>query len=76
MKVIAHEAAGVHLPTCPLARFGQRRQKSAPALIVLEDDLAPVASVHRVINRSGILDAHLPGHGSKLTGLRLRRQRI
>jgi hypothetical protein len=33
----------------------------------VKDRLAPVATVHHMINRAGILDPQLPGHFSRST---------
>jgi hypothetical protein len=35
---------------------------SFPVLVILEDGFLRVATVHDVVDRSGILDARLPGH--------------
>ena len=46
MKVIPHEAIGVHLPTGLFAGFGKRLQEAAPVNVIQEDNLAPVATIH------------------------------
>ena len=67
VKVIAHEAIRMHLPTSLLTRLRERLQQPLLVLVILEDGLPPVAPVHHVINRPRILDAQLPSHAPTLT---------
>src|ERR1039457_6989774 len=66
VKVVAHEAIRVHLPTGLLARLRERLQQPLPVLVILEDGLPPVAPIHHVIDRPRILDAQLPSHAPRL----------
>ena len=33
-----------------------------PVKVILNNRLAPVATIHHMINRAGVFDAQLPGH--------------
>src|SRR5437016_3537468 len=77
MKVIPHEAIGMHLPTGLFAGFGKRLQEAAPVNVIQEDNLAPVATIHEVINRPRVLDSELASHDCQNGGaLRLRQQSV
>ncbi len=41
-------------------------EKPLPVLVVLENGLSLVPTVHQVINRAGILDAQLAQHGQRV----------
>lgn len=57
MKMISHEASGMELPACLVARLAQGGEEAPAILIVLEDRFAPVAAIHAVIHGIGKLDA-------------------
>ncbi len=57
----------MHLPLRLLAGLGQRCQQSLPILIIPEDRLLPVATVHHVVDRPGVLDAQFSGHAFRVT---------
>ena len=63
MEMIPHQAPGVHLPIGLDAGFAQGFEEPFPIRVVLEDRFAPVAPIHRVIDRAGIFDTPLPSHG-------------
>jgi hypothetical protein len=65
MKVIFHQAIGMHLPAGLLARLAERFKKPLTVLIIGEDRLPPVASIHHMIDCTGILNAQLAGHEQK-----------
>ena len=45
MKMIGHQAPGMHLPTGLGARFAQGGEKALPADSVVEDGFAPVPAI-------------------------------
>jgi hypothetical protein len=71
VKVVAHQAIRMHLPTGLLTDLSQRLQQSLPVLVVLEDGLPPVASIHHMIDCPRILNAHLSSHVPRLLLLSL-----
>jgi hypothetical protein len=57
MKMVAHQAIRVDLPTCLRTRLAQRLEKEPPILIILTNVFPPVPAVQHVIDRSRILEA-------------------
>ena len=66
VEMIFHQAVGVHLPAGFLAGLSQRFEEILSIHIIYENVLAPVAPIHDVVNRAGILDSHRAWHGRKL----------
>jgi hypothetical protein len=64
MKMTAHQTVSVHLPASLLAYRFKCFQEPFPVQIVAKDFLAPITSVHQVINGSFVLDMQLPRHAS------------
>ena len=64
--MIAHQTVGLDLPPGLLTSLPQRRQEPRPILLILEDRLALVTTVHHVVNGPGILTAQSPPHGQPL----------
>ena len=62
MKVIAHQAIGMHLPAGLFASLAQRLQESVAVLVVRENRLAAIAPVQDVVHGPGIRDAQLASH--------------
>ncbi len=62
MKMIVHQTPRVNLPVSFLARLGQGVQEQQPIFIVVKDRLAPVPSIHHVINRPRILHSKFLRH--------------
>jgi hypothetical protein len=62
MEVVAHQAKRMHLPPRFLAGLAQRFQKTLAVPVISEDRLLPVAPVHDVVDRAGILDAQFSRH--------------
>jgi hypothetical protein len=62
MKMIPHQAIGMHLPAGFRARFGNGLEKVLAVHIVEEYVFSAVAPAHDVIDRAGILKSHFPGH--------------
>jgi hypothetical protein len=60
----------MHLPGHLGAGFPQRGDETLAVKVIVKDWLAPVATIHHMINRTGILDPQLPGHE---TGLNISR---
>jgi hypothetical protein len=54
MKVIGHQAIGVHLPLRLAAGLAQRGKKLLVILIVCKDCLAVVTAIHDMVNRIGL----------------------
>ncbi len=67
MKVIAHQATGVHLPARFLARLAQRLQRIVPVHIIQKALLAAVAPAHDMIHGSGVYKPQLPWHETTTT---------
>jgi hypothetical protein len=63
MKVIAHQAIGMHLPAGLFASLAQSLQESVPVLVVSENRLAAITAIHDMVHCPGILDAQLASHG-------------
>ena len=57
VKMIAHQAVRMHLPAGLLTGLAQRFQQPLPVRVVGEDGFPPVAAIHHMVNRSGVLDA-------------------
>lgn len=64
--MIGHEDIGVNLPAGLGARLGKGFDKALAVRIVEEDRLAPVAAIHDVVDRTGILDSQLAGHDARM----------
>jgi hypothetical protein len=60
--MIQHQAVRMDLPTGLRTGLAQGQQKMLTVLVILEDALTPVASVHHVINRATILHSQLSTH--------------
>ncbi len=67
MKMIQHETIGVNLPAGLGANFAQRGKEPFSVGVVVENRLAVVATIHHMINRTGIFQPQLPGHDDGLT---------
>ena len=65
VKVVGHKAKAMDLPKCFFAAFLQCGQKPFAVLVVIEDALSMVATIHEVVNRPRILDAQLARHGAE-----------
>jgi len=48
------------------ARLAQRLDETLPILVIVEDRFAPVAAIHDVVDRSGILDSQLARHAGRM----------
>ena len=57
MKMIQHQAIRMHLPARLGAGLVQGGHEPLAVKVIVEDRLAPVATVHHMINRSGVFDA-------------------
>ena len=65
MKVIVHQAIGLHLPTGLAARLSQSLKKALAVAVILKEGFASIPAIHHMINRSGILDSKFSGHSSE-----------
>jgi hypothetical protein len=63
VKVIAHQAIGMNLPIGFLTRLSQSLEQEFSVLIIAENVLPVIPSIHDVINRPLVLNSKLPGHG-------------
>src|SRR5437879_5460341 len=52
MEVVSHEAKRLHLPTGLLAGLIQSLQKTPPIVVIIENLLAPVSTIHQMVNRA------------------------
>src|SRR5437016_5297080 len=66
MKMIIHEAIGMHLPIGFSASFGKSAQEPHPICVIQENGFPPVATIHYVINSTRVLNPKLAGHGSEI----------
>ena len=66
MKMIGHQAEGMHLPARFQARLPQRLQEQAPILVGAENGLPPVTAIHHMINRPGIFEPQFSSHAATL----------
>ena len=66
MKMIRHQDVGVNLTTRPGARLAQRLDETLAIRVIHKDLLTPVAAIHEMVDRAGILDSQLAGHYSVL----------
>ena len=62
VKVIGHQAEAMYLPAGLVTALTQRLQKPLPVLIILEDSLTAVATVHDVIDGTRIFHSQLARH--------------
>src|SRR3974390_669600 len=62
VKVVVHQAERVDLPIGLLAGLPERLQKQEPVLVVVKNWLAPVATVHDVVDRPGVLHSEFASH--------------
>ena len=67
MKMVAHQAKGMHLEAGFLTGFRQGLEIILPVYIIQADVLPPVAPAHDVVNSPTIFNSHLARHGSKDT---------
>ena len=74
MKMIVHQAIGMHLPAGLGAALAQGFQKKLAVLVILENRLPPISPVHDVINRAGILHSEFARHANDPYGGRDERQ--
>ena len=66
MKMIFHEAIGMHLPGSFGAGLREGFEETPAVEVVLEDGFAAVAAAHDVVNGAGVLDAKFAGHAGRL----------
>ena len=57
------------LPAGLLTRLSEREEKLLAVEVVLEDGFAMIAAIHHMVDRSGIFEAQLTGHGFGLPPL-------
>jgi hypothetical protein len=58
MKMISHQAEGLHLPTGFEASLTQCGEKLLAVLSVAEDGLAPISAIQDVVNGSRIFHSN------------------
>jgi len=66
VKMIAHQAIGMHLPARLLASLGEGLQEPLSILVVGKNRVPAIATIHNVIDRAGVLDAQLASHGCSI----------
>ena len=62
MKMIAHQAIGMHLPAGLRAGLAEYLEETVSVGVVAKDWLSPVASVHEMIKGAFVFDSDLAGH--------------
>src|SRR5579862_5526818 len=62
VKVIAHETIRMNLPIGFFARLLQRFEEEFSVVIIVENVLPVIPSVHDMIDCSFVLNSKLPGH--------------
>jgi hypothetical protein len=62
MKVIAHQAIGVHLPASLFGSLAEGGQKLPAVLIVRKNRFAPVTAIHQMVYCPRVLDAQFASH--------------
>ena len=62
MKMVGHQAETMHLPIGLGAGLSQGAQEQLTVLGVAKDNLAMIATVHRMVNCSRVLDTQLASH--------------
>ena len=63
VEMVSHQAVRMHLPLGLGASLTQRGEELLAVVVVLEDILTLVPTVHDVIHGPGILNAQLARHG-------------
>ena len=74
VKMVAHEAIGMHLPAGLQAGFSECLEEILAVNIVEIDVFAPIAAAQHVVNGTGILDPDLTWHGRRMMGDGARKQ--
>jgi len=54
------------LPACFLTSLAQGFEKSGAVLVIHENGFPPVAPIHDVVNRTGILDSQFARHDQQI----------
>jgi hypothetical protein len=62
MKMITHQAIGVHLPIGLSARLPERLEEGLAILVIQENGFPPIPSVYDMVNRSFIFNSQLARH--------------
>ena len=68
MKVVRHQAKGMHLPARFLAHLTQCVEKTAAILVIMKNSLTMIPSIHEMIHRTGVLDSEFSSHGQRVKG--------
>jgi len=66
MILVTHQAIGMDLPAGLLASLGEGLEEIVPIHVVEIDLLAAIPTAHDMVDRAGILDAHLRWHRATL----------
>src|SRR5436853_479188 len=67
MKVIVHQAIGLHLATGLAAGLSHSLKKPLAGAVILKEGFASIPAIHHMINRSGILNSKFSGDSRKLS---------
>src|SRR5665213_1827273 len=65
MEMVWHQAEGMHLPPCFLVGFRQGVEEEDAICIRFENGFAPVATIHDMIDGTGIFDSEFSCHGTE-----------
>src|SRR3954469_10590328 len=74
VKMIRHQAIGMHLPTCLLTGSRERGDKAPAILVLVENRLTSISTAEDVVNRARILHPKSPRHAPALAKPAARRQ--
>ena len=74
MKMVGHQAEGMHLPGGFFTSFGQGVHKKRSILVGAENGLPPVATVHNMIDGARIFDTKFSGHSRESVSSTTKRQ--
>ena len=67
VKMVAHQAIGMHLEAGLLAGLRQGLEKILPVHVIQKNVLTPVAAAHHMVNGARILNSQFSRHGSHST---------
>ena len=66
MKMITHQTVGVYLPVTLRAYFSKSLDPKLAIRVAMDNCFAMIPAAHHVIDRTGIFDSDLAGHGRLL----------
>lgn len=76
MKMIAHQAIGMHLPASLRASLAERFQEGFSVDLVAKNCLPSIPTVQQMIKRAFVFDPDLAGHAERFTKLAVAVSRV